>query len=65
MKDVISALRDIVKHKQHAKVNGQRVDLYTASAIITVYDNLSAENQKRLAALPIPRMAAICFKLIK
>jgi predicted RecA/RadA family phage recombinase len=59
------ALRGIVEHKQHGKVEGVRVDLFTANAIIKVYDALSAENQAKYLALPVQRMANIAFKLVE
>ena len=65
MKDTITALRNIVEHKQHAKINGQRIDLFTASAIMAVHDRLSPEAQAKLAAMPLLKMAAICLKLVR
>lgn len=65
MKDIITALREIVAHKQHAKINGQRVDLFTASVIMAVHDRLSPEAQAKLAAMPLMKMAAVCLKLVK
>lgn len=61
----MAAIRAVVAEKQYRKVNGVMVDLFTASAIVAVYDALSAPNQAKLASLPIPRMAEICFSLVK
>lgn len=61
---IITALRDIVERKQYAKINGAMVDLYTASAIVKVYDALNDANKAKLAAQPLPKMATIAFKLI-
>lgn len=61
----IAGLRKIVEHKQHAVVCGSQVDLFTASAIVAVYDGLNPENQAKLAAMSIRGMASIAFALIK
>ena len=69
---VIQSLRQIVEHKQHAKVTHphgakpQRVDLFTASAILALYDGLASSpaNQAKLVSYPIPVMAHIAFKLL-
>ncbi len=60
----LSALRGIVAHHQHGKVQGVRVDATTANAILTVHDLFSAENQAQFLALPIGRMADVAWKLI-
>lgn len=61
----IAALRRIVKQKQYAKIDGVLVDLFSASAIVKVYDALSAANKKKLASLPVPKMAKISLSLMK
>ena len=63
--DRIDQLKEIVKNKQHAKVDGVSVDLFTTNAITTVYDALSPENQERYRALPVVKMAKLAFALIK
>ncbi len=40
------------------------VDLYSASAIMAVYDNLSEPNQAKYVQMPLAVMADIAFKLI-
>jgi len=70
---VIQSLRAIVEHKQHAQVTHphgakpQRVDLFTASAIIALYDGLASSptNQAKLVSYHLPVMAHIAFKLVK
>ena len=61
----IKAIRAIVTACQYGTVNGCTVDLFTASAIIAVYDKLSPTAQRRMAAMPIPTMAAIALRLVK
>ena len=40
------------------------LDLYSASAIIKVYDNLNEPNQIKYRGLPVYRMGEIAFKLL-
>ena len=61
--DRVDALRRIVAEGQYAQVDGVRVDLFTASAILTVYDALSASNRARYAAFPVLTMARLAFRL--
>lgn len=61
----IAAIKDIVKNKQYAKVDGVMVDLYSASAIVAVYDALNDANKEMFASKPAPVMAKIAFQLIK
>ena len=62
--DRIAAIRQIVAEKQYAKVDGVMVDLFSASAIVKVYDALSADNQAKYRAMNAPKMATVAFKLI-
>lgn len=61
----IQGLRKIVEHHQHAKVCGTRVDAFTASAILAVYDKLNDANRAKMASFPVPKMAAIALKMLK
>lgn len=63
--DRVKAIRSIVDRKQYAKVDGTMVDLFSASAIVQVYDALSAENKVKYSALPAGRMGIVAFKLLK
>lgn len=60
----LAALREIVERKQYAKIDGAMVDLFSASAIVKVYDALSEANREKFAALPVVTMAKIAFKLL-
>jgi hypothetical protein len=62
---VIRALRKIVDRKTAGKAGGRSVDLYTASAIIAVYDKLNPGNKAMIAKMPIVQMADLAFKVIK
>ena len=67
---VITDLRWIVKNSQNKKVTDPstgkkvRVDLFTASAIITVYDAINPANKKKFITTPIGKMSQIAFKLL-
>lgn len=61
---IIAACRDIVARQQYAKINGHMVDLFSASAIVKVYDAVNDANKAKFKALPVARMAAVAFKLI-
>jgi hypothetical protein len=41
------------------------LDLLTSSAITQVYEAINEANQAKLAALPIQRIASICFQMVK
>ena len=61
----IAAIRQIVHEKQYAKVDGVMVDLFSASAIVNVYDALNEKNKALFASFPAAKMGAIAFKLLK
>jgi len=63
--DRIAAVRQIVERRQYAKVDGVMVDLFSASAIVAVYDALKPENQAKFREAPVGLMARIAFKLVK
>lgn len=62
--EIIAACRSIIANSQYAKINGHMVDLFTASAIVKIYDALNEANQAKLKALPVARMARIAFKML-
>jgi hypothetical protein len=61
----IEKCRKIVEERQCARVQNTLVDLYTASAIVTVYDHLNPQNKSLFAGLPLRKMAGVAFKLCK
>lgn len=60
----IAAFRSIVAEKQYAMIDGFMVDLYSASAVVSVYDGLNETNREKFAALKAPIMADITFRLL-
>ena len=63
-KDRISAIREVVKNKQYAKIDGCMADLFTASIVCQVFDALNDVNKTKFAACKWPKMAEIALKLI-
>ena len=61
----IAAVKRIVERKQYAKIDGTMVDLFSASAIVAVYDKLGPENQEKYRNCHVAKMASIAFKLVK
>ena len=61
----IAAIRQIVTEGQYAKIDGVMVDLFSASAIVRIYDALNEANREKYSTMTAPKMAVIAFKLIK
>jgi hypothetical protein len=61
----IEKLRKIVREHQHAKIEGYLVDGFTASGLVQVYDALSEENRAKFAALPLPQMVDVMWRLVE
>ncbi len=57
-------IKKIVDDRQYGKVNGQPLDLFTASAIIKVADGLNPENRKKFLGMSVGRMAKIAFEMM-
>jgi len=69
--EVIKQLRDIVKKKQNKVVKDpksgkkMRVDGYSASAIVQVYDALNTSNKKKFSDAGLMKMQSIAFKFVR
>ena len=64
MEAKLKKLRKIVSERQNAVVDGKRVDLYSASAIVSVYDKLNPDNQEKFLKMPVRKMADVAFRII-
>ena len=64
-KEIVEACRSIIKNGQYEKINGVMVDLFSASAIVKIYDALSDANKAKFETLPLGKMADISFKMLK
>jgi hypothetical protein len=58
------ALRQIVAQHQAAKVDGRKVDAYSASAVVQVLDAISQEQKENFLTKPVGEMIQIAFKLL-
>lgn len=61
----LAELQAIVDNKSMGKVDGKRVDLFSANAILSVYKALSDTNKKKLLSLNVPKMASVAFSLLQ
>lgn len=60
----IDKFRRIVDERTMGDVDGQPVDLFSASAVVQVHDALSPENQARFEAMSPLAMAEAAFKVV-
>ena len=60
----IDQIRDIVKSKGAKKIGGVMVDMFTASAIVKVYDAINDTNKAKMDKMTVPAMANVAYKLI-
>lgn len=60
----IEKFKSIVERGQYNKVEGTRVDLFTAGAVVAVYENLNPTNREKFLALTVPRMCVVALKLV-
>ena len=58
-------LRDIVDQKQMGEIDGSKVDLTSAAAIVKVLDAVNDQNKERFLNMPVDKMAQIAFKMMK
>ena len=69
--EVISQLRDIVNKKQNKKIKDpksgkmMRVDMFSASAIVKVYDAVNKSNKEKFSKLSLPKMVNVAFTVMK
>ena len=62
----VVALRRIVKRKQYDTIDGSLVDLFSASAILRVFDALKKpENKLKYMKMDIRAMSSFAWKLLK
>lgn len=62
--DTIAKLREAVRDKVAVRVKGMTIDVFSASAVIQIYDGLSETNQRKMGALPIKKMMDVVFKML-
>ena len=64
------AICKVVEERQHRKISRSptdrvHMDLFTASAIMQVYDALNEVNRAKFSALPMRKMADVAFRMMK
>lgn len=58
-------IRSVVEGCQAARVEGLFVDSFTAKMLVKVHAALNEENRAKFEALPLAKMVAVGWKLIK
>ena len=62
----IDGMRKIVAERQYGKVEGSRVDLFSASAYVAVYDALTKESSRDLLeSMRLPNAMSAVWRLVK
>jgi len=62
--ELIDRLRIIVDNSQAEKINGMLVDIFTASAIVRLYDAVNQTNKEKLLKLPLEKMARFAMSIL-
>lgn len=60
----IDKFRAIVSRHAMQSIDGTLIDVQSANAVITVYDNISPEHQQKFIAMPAYRMATVAWKVV-
>lgn len=60
---LIDSLRTIVADRQHAKIDGVLIDLWSASVTILIWDQLKEDKRQRLLTLPSHQLILRCVAI--
>ncbi len=63
--DRIAAIRRILEERQYAKIDGTMIDGFSASLILSVYDQLNESNRLKFASMPAGRMGLVAYELME
>lgn len=63
-KEIIKQLRAVSDSGEDGEVDGESVDNYTASAVVTLFDALTPENKAKYLAKSLPEMIDLCLKIL-
>ena len=58
-------VQDVYKNKQHQKIDGVVMDLFTASALVNAYDKISDANKKKMENADIDMLAKMASKIFE
>lgn len=61
----IVACRRIVANSQYEKIDGVLMDLFTASAVIKVYDTICDQNKELFLSVRLDEMVAMTWAVLK
>ena len=61
---VIDVARRVVDKKGAEKIKGVMLDMFTASAIIQVYDKVNDKNKEKMEKMDLPKLAAAVWKIL-
>jgi len=62
---MIGQMRSVVEAHQYRTIEGQIVDVVSASAYVTVYDALSPNNRTRLEDMSLARAMDVVWKILR
>jgi hypothetical protein len=57
-------LREINETKQPAIIKGEMIDIYTASMLQTVVENMTPIKRSELLKMPVHQMVAVSYKML-
>lgn len=60
---LIDSLRKIVAERQHAKIDGVLIDLWSAEVTVTIWDRLKDRHRQRLLTLPSHQLILRCVAI--
>lgn len=60
---LIDTLRRIIANRQHAKIDGVLVDLWSASVTVLIWDHLRDDKRQQLLALPSHELILRCVAI--
>ena len=58
-------VQDVYKNKQHQKIDGVVMDLFTASALVNAYDKISDANKKKMENADIAMLGKMASKIFE
>ena len=63
--NTIEKMREIVSKKQAMKVGGVMVDMFTASAVVQIYDKVNDANKKKMDKMKPQQLANVAYKIMQ
>lgn len=60
---LIDTLRRVVPERQHAKIDGVLIDVWSATVTVLIWDNLRDDKRQRLLQLPSHELILRCTRI--